>query len=275
MSPVAATRCGSGPKTAGGKGAVGAPHAPPAHPTPTLRTDPRSPRPRGGAGGGRGGLCPPGGSPARCRAALCWPLLSAPRPAPGPGCGLAAACRGAAPAHAWHRAPPPHPRPPAGLLHGGELSPEPPLLRTFLGALGVTNKPPGAVGAGPLPAPRVGIAGACPLLLAPRPRSLPRFPPEHTAGERPQGDAGGTDAVPTVPGDVQGRGWHLQQLQHISVGPGAPRNWRFPLRAANYPNHGGFSLWPTQEVSGVISPAAGTNVPVHFTICNQCADFCD
>lgn len=33
------------------------------------------------------------------------------------------------------------------------------------------------------------------LLLAPRPRSVPRFPPEHTAGQRPQGDAGGTDCT--------------------------------------------------------------------------------
>lgn len=140
---------------------------------------------------------PPRRSPAGCRAALCWPLLSAPRPAPGPGCGVA----WGPPAHAWHRDPP-------GLLPGccAEGRPPPPqprLLQTFLGALGVQNKPLGAVGEGTLPAPCVGHVGhgagdeaaTRSLLLAPRPRSVPRFPPEHTAGQRPQGDAGGTDCT--------------------------------------------------------------------------------
>lgn len=57
--------------------------------------------------------------------------------------------------------------------------------------------------------------------------------------------------APTVPGNVQNRGWHHQQLQHnITAVPGAPRIWHFPLRAANYPNHGGFPVAYTRGPGG-------------------------
>lgn len=69
-------------------------------------------------------------------------------------------------------------RPPAGLLHGGEASPSP------------ASSSPDVSGSSKISRWELWAREHCTPAC-----SVPRFPPEHTPGQRPQGDAGGTDCT--------------------------------------------------------------------------------